>query len=91
MVVMMGQVEVMVLVEAENVMRDEIWNMDTFGMNGSEWNVYRERRVKDDGGDESEDNLCIDETRLESICEKINEIAPDDEDPTMTRAVGSEF
>jgi actin-related protein 5 len=69
--------------------RDKAKDSDTFGMNDSDWDVYRDMRVRDDGGGESEDDSTIDQKRLDSVRAQITDIVPDEEDPTMVRAVGS--
>lgn len=63
---------------------------DTFGMNDSDWDVYRDMRVREDvGAEESEDEAARDQERLEQLRSEIQEMVPDEEDPTVERQVGS--
>lgn len=63
---------------------------DTFGMNDSDWDVYRDMRVREDvGEEESEDEAAKDEERLEQLRGEILDMMPDEEDPTLERPVGS--
>lgn len=61
---------------------------DTFGMNDSDWDVYRSMKVGNDGTD-SEDNSGEERARLKAVRDEIMQMAPDDIDPTMTIPVGS--
>lgn len=63
---------------------------DTFGMNDSDWDVYRDMRVRDDVGEEaSDDDSEVDRTTLSRLRGEIAEMDPDEEDPTLVRPVGS--
>lgn len=61
---------------------------DTFGMNDSDWDVYRSMKVGNDGTD-SEDNSGEERAELKSVRDEISQMAPHDIDPTMTIPVGS--
>lgn len=63
---------------------------DDFGRNDSDWDVYRDMRVRDDvGEEESENDSENDREALVRLRSEISEMAPDDEDPTLVRPVGS--
>jgi actin-related protein 5 len=63
---------------------------DTFGMNDSDWDVYRDMRVRDDVGEEPSDNDSeVDRTALARLRSEILQMDPDEEDPTLVRPVGS--
>jgi actin-related protein 5 len=63
---------------------------DTFGMQDSDWDVYRDMRLRDDVGEEESDNDSeVDRATLARLRAEILSIAPDDDDPTLVRPVGS--
>lgn len=63
---------------------------DTFGMDDADWDVYRDMRVRDDVGEEaSDDDSEADRAQLARLRAEILEMDPDEDDPTVVRAVGS--
>jgi actin-related protein 5 len=69
--------------------RDKGKDQDTFGMNDSDWDVYREMRVRESAGDDSDDDSVVDQRRLEAIRNEILDVFPDEDDPTLLRPTGS--
>lgn len=63
---------------------------DTFGMDDSDWDVYRDMRVRDDVGEEaSDDDSEADRTQLARLRAEILDMDPEEDDPTLVRPVGS--
>lgn len=77
-------------VASESKKRDKNKAEDTFGMHDSDWDVYRDMKVREDvGEDDSDNDSAGDAERLEKVRSEILEIEPEDEDPTIIRPVGS--
>lgn len=69
--------------------REKAKETDTFGMNDSDWDVYRDMRVREETGEDSDNGSAADNERLAELREEILKIDPEDEDPTLVRPVGS--
>lgn len=62
-------------------------NDDNFGWNDEDWDVYRNMKVRG-GESDSDDQSGEEKERLEKVREEILDLAPEDDDPTISRPEG---